>query len=305
MSSLRQPSSGKHAWIWGIILWLTHLSMLTPLLTITLWFAAIPAVVLYVKANRAVFGMIAAASMASAALLAGPLAYVFIGMAITMLIPAIVIGEGYRRMWKARKTLTAGVVTFLAIFLSSLVIATLLGGNMNEMLADMLRQGMSALPESASEMFNDEVMRQFIAMTMMMIPFYFIATSLFLTALTHGLARRILQASGEKIPGLPPVREWRVPRSFIWFYLIALFAEMFIGMDPASFLSTAVANIVPLFMIVFAVQGVAFLFFIGYHKQKSWVPVLGVIGAFFLPSAFSLLGVFDTAFPIRERFRKS
>jgi len=87
-----------------------------------------------------------------------------------------------------------------------------------------------------------------------------------------------------------------------------LFAELFVPVDPDSFVSTIVVNIVPLLMLAFVVQGVSFLFFLGNAKRKMWIPWLGVVAVIlfnplFMP--FSLLGVFDTAFPIRDRFRTS
>jgi len=282
--------------------------MLTPLLTLTVWFASIPAVVLYVKTNRGLFAGIAAISLGSAAFLSGPLFPVFLSLALTMLIPAVAMGEGYRRGLPARKVLTAGVIAFLAIFLLSIVITQLLGGNINQLLGSMFREGLSFFPETVTGVITDEMLHDFISLTIMMIPFYFIATSVFLTSVTHAIARRICNRTGEKLPGLPPVREWKLPRSFVWFYLLALFAELFIKPDPSSFISAIIANIVPLLMTIFAIQGIAFLFFIGYQKGKGWIPWLGVVGVIFLTplfSIFSLLGVFDTAFPIRDRFRKS
>lgn len=110
------------------------------------------------------------------------------------------------------------------------------------------------------------------------------------------------------LPSFPPIRDWKMPRSFVWYYLIALFADMLVPKETGSFMATAIVNLVPLFMVAFAVQGISFLFFLGYIKRKMWIPWTGVAVVIFISplfSAFSLLGVFDTAFPIRDRFRKS
>jgi len=307
--SAEQTSLKKNALVWGSALALIHLSLLTPLLLFTIWIASVPAVLLYVKTNRAWFAGIAFASLAAVAALSGSLAFAVLGIALTTLIPAVALGEAYRRGWSARKSLTAGIVAYLAVYLLTLLIATMMGVNLTSTIGTTIRDGLAFFPDNMSSIVTEEALHEFIQLSVMMIPFYLIATSTFLTAVTHTLARRIAgRTRGATIPRLPPVRDWRLPRSFVWYYLIALFAEMFVPVDPESFLSTVVVNIVPLFMLAFVVQGVSFLFFIGHVKRKMWIPWTGVVAVvlfnpLFMP--FSLLGVFDTAFPIRDRFRTS
>ncbi|TLS48887.1 DUF2232 domain-containing protein [Paenibacillus antri] len=307
--SAEQASLKKHALVWGIVLFLVHLSLLTPLLIITVWFAAVPAVLLYVKSNRAWFAGVSAVSLIVGAALSGSLAIAYLGIALTTLVPGIALGEAYRRRWTARKSITAGVVAYLAVYLLTILIATMMGVNLTTTIADTIRDGMAYFPENVSSIITDETLHEFIQLSVMMIPFYLIATSTFLTVLTHTIARRIANRTrGASIPQLPPIRDWKLPRSFVWYYLIALFAELFVPVDPGSFLSTIVVNIVPILMLAFVVQGVSFLFFIGHAKRKMWIPWLGVVAVvlfnpLFMP--FSLLGVFDTAFPLRDRFRKS
>jgi uncharacterized protein YybS (DUF2232 family) len=308
LSSSRQSSLWKQGAIWGSVLWLTHMSMLTPLLSLTVWLASIPAVVLYVKTNRQVFGGIAVASLASGAILSGPFAFGFLCIAIAMLLPAVAIGEAYRRGLTIRKVLTTGVISYLAVFLGSMLLATGLGVNLNQTIRATVQDGIALFPESMKELFTDEVLSDFISLMVMMIPFYFIATAVTLTMVTHAVSRRICNKTGSRLPGLPPLRDWKMPRAFVWYYLIALFADLLVPRDDRSFMAAIVVNIVPLFMSLFAMQGIAFLFFIAYIKRKAWIPWIGIVGVIFITplfSAFSLLGVFDTAFPIRDRFRKS
>jgi len=283
--------------------------MATPLLLLTIWFSAVPAVLLYVKTNRAWFAGVTVVSLTLGSMLAGGLLFAFLGLALTSLIPAIALGEAYRRGWTARKSITAGIIAYLAVYLATISIATSMGVNLTSMVADSTREWLALLPETMGSLVTEETLYDFIRLTVMMIPFMLIATSTFLTALTHTIARRIAnRTSGASIPQLPPIRDWRMPRSFVWYYLIALFAEMFVPVDPESFASTIVVNLVPVFTLAFVVQGLSFLFFLGHAKRKMWIPWLGVVAVvlfnpLFMP--FSLLGVFDTAFPIRDRFRTS
>lgn len=308
MSSSKQSSLVKHAVIWGAVLWIIHMTMITPLVTVTVWIASIPAVLLYMCTNRKVFALVCAVSLLIGALLSGTFGISFLWFALVMLIPAIAIGEGYRRGWNARKSITAGVIAYLAVFLLSILIVTMAGVNMTQQIGAMVRESMTFFPESMRESLTDDAVHEFIQLMTMMIPFYLMAVSAVLSGLTHTVSWRILRRIGVNAPSLPPVRDWRVPRSFVWFYLIALIADFLVSPGDNSFIAAIVLNLVPLFMVVFAIQGLSFLFFIGYVKRKMWVPWVGIVLVIFISplfSAFSLLGVFDTAFPIRDRFRKT
>lgn len=312
MSSSKQNRDWKHGAIWGVILWLTHMTFFTPLIIFTIWFASIPAVVLYVKTNRKAFAGIAAASLALGAILSGSAALSFLIVTLGTLLPAVAIAEAYRRGHTARRALTTGVVAYLAFFLLSMLVATMLGTNLNHTIAAMIRDGLHNFPEMVQSMMTEEMIHQAVALMILRIPSTFILLSVLLAAITHSISRRISNRTGDRLPGLPPVREWKMPRGFIWYYLIAMFAQLFISIDDRSFLAAVVVNLVPLFQYAFAVQGVAFLFFLAYTKGKPWIGRLGLFGAIvaglMLPpllSAYSLLGVFDTAFPLRDRIRKS
>lgn len=309
MPSTEQSSLAKRAVLWGTILILIQLSMATPLAVFTIWFAAVPAVLLYVKTNVKWFAAIAGAAVVLGSILYGTFAPLYLMMALITMAPAAAMGEAYRRKKNARKAITTGVVAYLAVYLLLILLATLLGVNLTTEISKSIRETIDQfIVESVRSAITEDALRQFIELNVMMIPFYLIASSTLLAAVTHTVSRRLAnRTEGTKLPKLPPMRDWKLPRSFVWYYLIALFAELFIPVDRSSFLSTIVVNMVPIFMLIFVVQGLAFLFFIGYTKRRMWIPWVGlaaviVINPLFMP--FSLLGVFDTAFPIRDRFRK-
>jgi len=309
LSESEKISYGKQALIWGAALLLVQLSLGTGFVFLTLWFASVPAVLLYVKTDRRWFAGIAAGTMIVGAAIYGAMAFLFLAMALMTLVPGIVLGEAYRRRKTARAAITAGVVGYLAMYLILILVATMLGFNLTSEIAASTRETVDRfMVDSAREMITEETMQGFIDLYVMLIPLILIASSTLLTAITHTVSRRIAnRTKGLSIPSLPPVRDWRLPRSFVWYYLIALFAELFVPVDRESFLSTVVVNLVPLFMFAFVVQGLSFLFFLGHEKRKKWIPWVGLIAVVLLnplTMPFSLLGVFDTAFPIRDRFRR-
>lgn len=307
--SSEQPREARHAIIWGIINAVLLMSLVTPLMIITFWLLSIPVAVLYVKTKRALFwGSIAASTIIGAAF-AGAAAGQIILLAVFSAIPGIVIGSSYRHLLPARSVLIRGMVAFISMLLLGLVGAASLGFELDRSIEETVKTSLSMLPEQVLGGLPAEDLNSLVQLTKMLVPLYIFGTSFFLAGVTHFIARRLLNRMGESLAGLKPIREWRLPKALVWYYLIALFADLFTPVKDDSFLSAVIVNIVPIFMFVFAIQGIAFLFFVADLKRWGrWIPWMGIALFLLVPplfSAFSLLGVFDTAFPIRERLRKT
>ncbi|WP_199616933.1 DUF2232 domain-containing protein [Paenibacillus alkalitolerans] len=307
--SSEQPRGMRHALTWGILYSVLLISLVTPLMVLTFWFLSIPAVILYVKTNRVLFWGTITASVLIGAGFAGGAAAQILMLALFSLIPAIVIGNSYRRLHSARVVLTRGTVAFISMFLAVLVIAASLGFELNPSIDATVRESIEILPEAVRQTLAAEEIRSLVQLTQMLVPLYIFGTSFFMAAVTHAIGRRVLNRLGETLAGLKPIRQWRLPRAFVWYYLIVLFVDLLTPVKNDSFFSTVIMNVVPIFMFVFAVQGIAFLFFIADAKRWGrWIPWLRIALILLVPylffSAFSLLGVIDTAFPLRERMRK-
>src|SRR5690606_24384187 len=124
--------------------------------------------------------------------------------------------------------------------------------------------------------------------------------------------RKALVRSGETLPALKPAKEWMLPRSFVWYYLIAVVLSFFTKPD-GSLLFMVLLNVEPLLKLAFIVQAVGFVFFLASVKGWSsrrpvWITVGSVLVMLILPGftqLFALLGLFDIAFPLRSRLKKS
>jgi len=277
---------------------------------ITVWIALVPALILYLKTSPKVFSITVAISLALGAMFIGNnLTVLWVSIAVFLLIPAVVMAESYRRQFQAKLVIRNGIITCLSLFLIVLMLSTWLGFDMNRSVTEMIQEGMASMPTSFQDLFTEITIAEVVKLAVMMIPFYLIATSFLLTVFTHGIARMICNRTGTEIPGLKPIREWKLKRSFVWIYLIALLIDLFIVKETGSFLTTAIVNLVPIMTFVFVVQGISFLFFVGYTKRRIWIPWVGIVALILMSpimfTAMSLLGVFDTAFPLRDRIRKS
>ncbi|MCP3775198.1 YybS family protein [Paenibacillus sp. MZ04-78.2] len=279
---------------------------LPPLNLITAALLMVPVLIMYVKLGTRRFLVHYIVSLAVvyfvASLLAGWLGALLVSVSIFFLPPVIQMGNLYKKRAAARTVLTAGTLTLLGELLLTLVVCSMFGLNPIGSMKRLMMESMQTLPVQMQGMMRID-MDILVQLMVQMLPLYMIGFSLFYVVISHWLARKVLVRSGESIPAFKPVKDWMLPKSFVWLYLLALILEMFVK-DSKSMIFTVLLNLLPLLMAAFAIQAIAFLFFVAHVKR--WNKTLPIMGIFLLlvPPAyfmFSLLGVFDVAFPIRDR----
>ncbi|WP_248929307.1 DUF2232 domain-containing protein [Paenibacillus hamazuiensis] len=306
MGSLRWRLIG-----WNILFIVLLLSMVTSISVITLGFIMVPLLCIYVRSGAKQFAAHFVVSLIVVYALTGMifpgwLSAFLIALALFFLPPVIQMGNLYKKKAPARSVITAGAVTLLGELLLSLIISYAFGFNLISKMKQFMRSSLDTLSPALKTMvpMDPDVVVQLAAQ---MLPLYMIGFSLVYVIVTHWVTRKALNRSGEQIPGFKPAREWMLPKPFVWYYMGALILEYFVR-DSSSILFTLLINSVPLLSFAFAVQGIAFLFFIAHrNKWNNALPIAGIIlFIVFLPSYFllSLLGVFDVAFPIRDRLTK-
>nr|WP_036746190.1 DUF2232 domain-containing protein [Paenibacillus sp. UNC451MF] len=296
---------------WSAATILLLLSVITPLSIITFCLLMIPVIVQFVKLDTKRFLLHYGVSLAivyvlTSLVLGGWAGILLVSMSLFFLPPVIQMGNLYKKRAPARTVLTVGTVTLLAEFLLSLVVSYMFGLNLIDKIKQFMQESINTLPEQLKGMIalDQDVLIQLMSQ---MLPLYMIGISLVLVVIAHWLSRKILNRSGEGIPAFKPMREWMLPRSFVWYYMIALFMEFFVK-DTNSIFFTILINLLPLLTAAFAIQALAFLFFVAHtNRWNRTLPIAGIVLLLFFPPAyfiFSMLGVFDVAFPIRERMTR-
>jgi uncharacterized protein YybS (DUF2232 family) len=177
-------------------------------------------------------------------------------------------------------------------------------GSLESYMRDSMTNAMKILNVELSQELADQTIQAIKSS----VPMFLIGISFYYAVLTHWISRAILNRMGEALPGMPPVREWMLPKSMVWIYLIALLLELVVRPDFDSTMYVLLFNLLPLLRFAFCIQGIAFLAFIAYQKRWSQaLPVLVFVVTLLiapLQHFISLLGVFDVAFPLRQRFLK-
>ena len=294
---------------WSIAYLLLLLSLSTPLLIITSLFIIIPAIVLFTTLNTKQFII----HVLPVLLIVGLITPVYVFIALYFLVPALVMGRWYKRRASALSTLIAGTVTILGEFLLLLLLGTaLFNFDLSNYVNDVLQMVNSPLadlgatnPLMSDLSFTSEEVRKISYMTVQMIPMTLIVSSFMIAVITHSIVRPILNSMQYAVPKMKPAREWRLPRAFIWYYLIGVVLQLLFSNSDSNYMLMISANLLPLLSIGFSIQAIGFFFFLAHvRKWNKMMAILLTIPVILLPP-LRIIGIIDLAFPLRELVTKS
>ncbi|GKU77181.1 hypothetical protein L3i20_v215780 [Paenibacillus sp. L3-i20] len=264
----------------------------------------VPYVVLYSTLSRRAFMLHLLPVWVIAGLLAGP-AVLIIGL--FFVVPSIIMGHLYRKGASAAKVIKTVCIVILAqLMLELLLFELVLDLSLLDSMAEAIRSSFNEVmaQNTLAKGWDSTQTETLIDTVIHMIPVTFIMMSFFYTVLSHYIARRAVVRSGLEVPAFMQAKDWRLPRVLVIYYLIVYVIDLFMVRNSESFMSVALMNLVPLLSYVFAMQAIGFFFFLA--DQKKWhkaVPILIAIPVLLIPP-LSLIGVLDTAFPIRKSLTK-
>lgn len=298
---------------WSVVYLLLLLSLATPLTVVTAFFLIIPGILLFTTLSVRSFIVHVALIWLVAFLIFGP---VLLMQAVYFIIPSIVMGHMYKKRTSAFKTVISGAGVIVLEFLLILLVSTVFFDfNLAVSIEDMLNTATAPLQNMAANnsltvgegaMWTPELSEQISTLTVRIIPFTMIVCSLMIATIAHAIVRPTLGSMGLAIPRFAPLREWRLPRSLIWYYLAGLLIQLFAGEAATEgFLGTILLNLMPLLEFLFTIQAASFLFFVAYHRKwNTAIPVLLVILAVIIPPMY-MIGIMDIAFPLRDMVTRS
>lgn len=294
---------------WSVAYLLLLLSLTTPLLIITTLFMIVPAVVLFTTLNTRQFIL----HILPVLLIVTLITPVYLLIAVYFLIPALVMGRWYKRHASAMSTVIAGTIAILGEFLLLLLLGTaLFNFDLSAYVNDVLQMVNSPLTElgTTNPLFTDigfttEDVNKISYMTVQMIPMTLIVSSFMIAVITHSIVRPILNSMNYAVPKMKPAREWRLSRSFIWYYLIGVVLQLFFSGSENNYILMISANLLPLLRIGFMIQAIGFFFFLAHERKwNKMSAVLLAIPVILLPP-LRIIGIIDLAFPLREYVTKS
>ncbi|KKB39501.1 YybS family protein [Bacillus thermotolerans] len=127
---------------------------------------------------------------------------------------------------------------------------------------------------------------------------------LFIMLINFPLAKRM----SIDIPRFRPFREWQLPKSILWYYVLFLVLSLMAPPEQGSMWYFAYVNIMFMLQFCLLLQGLSFLYFFFYMKKWSIVfPILLTIFSFLiLPLLYlvRLLGIIDLGFDLKRRLQQ-
>lgn len=234
-------------------------------------------------------------------------------LTLTYAISGIVMGYFYKKK-QTSGALIGGTIAFLISFVVMYAASAAFfqidpikeaTGSMDETI-EMARSMMAAIGQEANEAAINQIEEQ-MKYIGYLIPSVLVSVSFIFALLSHAATIPVLKRLKIQVVPLKPFREWKLPTSIVWYYLIVSFL-LFFDLENDSFLFIAVLNLMFVLQVLLVVQGFSFIFFYSYVKKYSKaLPVAAIILSLILPIMMyivRILGIIDLAFNLRGRVKK-
>ncbi|WP_147802541.1 YybS family protein [Alkalicoccus halolimnae] len=162
--------------------------------------------------------------------------------------------------------------------------------------------GIEEDPEAAAPLFD------FIDNISVIVPALLVITGAVTAFVMQLVSIWYLRKRDYSAAGFPPLREWSLPKSFIWYYLLAIILSFInISEGQEGTLNTLASNLNPVMEGLMVIQGLAFIFFFFHWKKLNIVlPIiitLSVVVFPFLLPIIRILGIIDLGFDLRTRLK--
>jgi uncharacterized protein YybS (DUF2232 family) len=267
----------------------------------------VPMLVLYLKLDLKQFSLAYVSSLFVLFVILGGsgLGLLLIMYSLFFIPPAVAMGQLYKKKASIRAVLVVAVLVLIAEILLLLFMGYSTGMDPIGHLKTLLTDSVDSLPKAILPEQYREFGTDYVEKITWMLPFLLLLFAAFYVFLTHAITRRLLKKSTSPLPGLPPMHEWRLPKSMVLYFLIVLAISLFMTEQSDLYFQMLVYNLLPLFMVLFIVQAIGLLYaFVHFKKWNRFIPVVMILLCLLPPVTYlvCLLGVMDIMMPLRQRF---
>lgn len=277
--------------------------------TVVNFFLALPFMMFSARNNRKESFVFLIASL-FLSLIAGSLLALPLTLAYGL--TGIVIGDFIRNEKPKQAALIAGSITFLINLVIQYVISIVFL-NMDiikesiQLLRESIDQSLKILTSLTQEP-NEAMIQQFYAaidLIEILTPTIFVITSFSIVFIIQLVSYPILKRFGIVVVLGEHFRNFKLPKSMIYYFLIALLANLIIQPESGSYIHLALSNILFILLLLIVVQGLSFIWYFSYQKSLSKaVPILVTIAMFLMPLILYIvwiLGIMDLGFDLRKK----
>ncbi|MBM7693556.1 uncharacterized protein YybS (DUF2232 family) [Peribacillus deserti] len=228
----------------------------------------------------------------------------------------IAIGYNLRKKYSFSTLYVSSVMIFLFGFVALYVFSIyFLHVNILETSIDLLRDSI----EQSTKMLDDmgqspekSAIKRFsesLDMLIILAPSLFVITSMIMVILILLAVSPIIKRLRRNGIEWQPISKLRMPRSILWYYLIAMVLSFFIKAEKTDTTYMVIVNVLYVLQTLLLLQGYSFLFFYsrlkGWPKAFSWfIVVLSLLVPIF-HYVIRILGIIDLGFKFRETHNKN
>ncbi|MGD9678381.1 MAG: DUF2232 domain-containing protein [Vulcanibacillus sp.] len=218
------------------------------------------------------------------------------------------MGRYYKRI-SLLGTMLSGIIVVIInivvlLFIGNMFFDVNISNTFNEMMRISFDSTERILNNLGDEQQTEQLIRQykeFLEIASLLIPFIFIVLASLYVTINHLVASIILNKLGFEIPKLPRFRNWKFPRSIIYYYFIVAIIYL---INPSNYsLKVIVTNLFPLLTIILLIQGLSFIFYYSYYKKFGKVISIIAVISIFIPilnQVVQIIGIIDLSFNLRK-----
>ncbi|MFL6559251.1 MAG: YybS family protein [Bacillus sp. (in: firmicutes)] len=241
-----------------------------------------------------------------------------IGVGLMLIYGTVGVVIGYLLQQGKSRTaiLIASSLTFMAGLVITYVIMTaFLKINIIHELTVALNESVKNSQDILKTMGREDQIKQLkeqnantLKMVKTLAPSILILASILSAFVTQLLCFPIAKRFGVKVEPWGSLKNLSLPRSLLWYYLIAMGVNLLIHPNEGTYLYTVIINAIYILEMFMVLQGLSFLFYFFHQKSVAkGIRVLVVILAFIIPIfhyIIMILGITDIGFDFRKRFEK-
>jgi uncharacterized protein YybS (DUF2232 family) len=301
----RMTSNLRQSLLWCAVFIIELLTLVTPINFISITLIMIPMLMLYLKLDLKQFSLAYVSSLfVLFVIMSGSgLGLMLIIYSLLFVPTTVTMGQLYKKGASLRTVLVVSILVLIAEILLLMLMGHSMGMDPIGHFKSILTNNAAIMPE----MYRKLITADYVEKITWMLPFLLLVFAAFYVILTHAVTRRLLKKSATPLPGLPPMHEWRLPKSMVWYFLAVILIQFLITDQSDLYFQMIVYNLLPLFMVLFVIQTVGLLFaFVYYKKWSRFIPFLVMILSVFTPILYlvCLIGIMDILMPLRQRFFK-
>ncbi|WP_052302389.1 YybS family protein [Bacillus sp. SG-1] len=207
--------------------------------------------------------------------------------------------------------MASSFIFLISIVIEYVVSILLLNMNIIEEVLEQFQHIMDEAIETAEQLGqplpqdNIEELQTVTELIEVLTPTLFLTTAFVLMFIIININFPLLKKLGVRSAKFPPFRNWKLPQSIVWYYLITLILMIFTKPEIGTYLHWALYNLFYVLQLLLVVQGFSFIYFFAHLKKwPKGLLILITVLSFPLVNFVRILGIIDLGFDLRQRLQR-